>query len=94
MPTRLFDRPGWSCSKVHMSVCDDDGSAYILSMFDGVPETYRAGAIEYHERDLPLGAIESVYQHRALTDELVATLNPQQSLELLTFEIADIGHAG
>jgi len=37
-----------------------DGSTDILSMLDGVPATYRAWAIEYYERDVPLRAIESV----------------------------------
>ena len=53
---------------------DADGSADILSMLDGVPDTYGAWALEYYERDLPLKAIESVYQHRALTEELVVSL--------------------
>jgi hypothetical protein len=91
---RLTYQPRWSCSKVDLSANGDaDGSACILSMFDGDPGTYRTWAIEYYERDIPLGAIESVYQHRALTDTLVATLNPQQSLDLLTSEIAEIGYA-
>lgn len=72
---------------------DADGSADILSMLDGVPDTYRAWALEYYERDLPLEAIESVYQHRVLTDELVVSLNPQQRLELLNSQIVEIGYA-
>ena len=61
-------------------------------MLDGVPGTYRAWAIEYYERDLPLEAIESVYEHRALTEQLVVALNPRQSLERLNSQILEIGY--
>lgn len=88
---RLIAEPKWSCSTLDLSVAD--GSADILSMFDGIPETYRAWANEYYERDVPLEAIARVYQHRKLTDELVTGLNPEQSLELLTSDIVAIGYA-
>jgi hypothetical protein len=91
---RLSDQPRWSCNMLDLSASHDpDGSAHILSMFDGVPETYRAWATEYFNRDLPLEPIESVYQHRSLTNDLVVTLNPQQSLALLNSEIVEIGYA-
>ena len=91
---RLIDQSHWSCSKLDLSVCcGTDGSADMLSMFDGVPATYRAWAIEYYERDLPLEAIESVYEHRALTEQLVVALNPLQSLQRLNSQIVEIGYA-
>lgn len=90
---RLIDQSHWSCSKLDLSTCyEADGSADILSMLEGVPGTYRAWAIEYYERDLPLEAIESVYEHRALTEQLVVALNPRQSLERLNSQILEIGY--
>jgi hypothetical protein len=88
---RLSEQPHWSCRKLDSSTTDD-GSAYVLSMFDGVPSTYRAWACEYYERDVPLEAIESVYRHRKLTGELVIAINPQQSLERLNSEIIEIAY--
>jgi hypothetical protein len=70
-----------------------DGSAGMLSMLDGSPKTYWAWAKEYHERDIPLEVVESVYEHRTLTDEFVFALNPLQTLERLRTEIAQIGYA-
>jgi hypothetical protein len=91
---RLIDQPHWSCSKVDLSAsCDPDGSACMLSMLDGLPETYRVWANEYYDCDLPLAPIESVYQHQCLTNDLVLMLNPQQSLALLNSEIVEIGYA-
>jgi hypothetical protein len=91
---RLIDQPGWSHSKVDLPVSDDaDGSASILSMLDGAPESYRAWASEYYECDVPIKAIEAIYQHQALTDELVAALNPRQSVKLLDPDISEIGYA-
>lgn len=90
---RLIDQSQWSRSRVALFAGVADGSADILSMLDGVPETYRAWAKEYYERDIPLGAIESLYEHQRLTEKLVVTLNPRQSLERLNSEIIEIGYA-
>jgi len=62
-------------------------------MLDGDPDTYRLWASEYFERDVPIGAIEAVYQHQSLSDELVVAVNPQQSVKLLGPDIAEIGYS-
>lgn len=62
-------------------------------MLDGNPETYWRWAREYYDRDIPMHAVESVYQQRLLTEELVTALNPQQGMEHLRSEIAKIGYA-
>jgi hypothetical protein len=91
---RLIGHPNWSYGKVDLPASDDaDGSASLLSALDGEPETYRLWASEYFERDVPIGAIESVYQHQPLSDELVIALNPQQSVKLLGPDIAEIGYS-
>jgi hypothetical protein len=90
---RLIDQPDWSCSEIGLSTWyDADGSTEILSMFDGAPETYRAWAIGYYERDIPPDIVAKVYAHHKLSDELVAALNPKQSIELLKADIAEIGY--
>ena len=65
----------------------------MLPMFDGIPRTYRVWATEYYGRDIPLQAIDSVYQHRPLTEQLVVALNPRQSLHRLNSEIVAIGYS-
>jgi hypothetical protein len=90
---RLTDQPHWSYSKLDLPTCSNaDGSADMLSMLDGNPGTYRAWAIDYYQRDIPMEAIESVYQHRVLTEEFVGSLNPRQSLGRLNSEIVEIGY--
>jgi hypothetical protein len=66
---RLIDQPQWSRSRVAVFDGVTDGSADMLSMLDGVPETYWAWAKEYYDRDIPLEVIESLQgrdkEHRA-----------------------------
>lgn len=90
---RQMAQAQWSRSRVALFAGVCDGSADILSMLDGVPATYRAWAVRYHGRDVPLRAIESVYQHQSLTDELVLTLNPEQSPGRLHADIVKIEYA-
>jgi len=90
---RLIEQPTWSCGKVDLPSSDDaDGSACLLSILDGNPDTYRLWASGYFECDVPKAAIEAVYQHRPLLDELVLALNPRQSMKLLGQDIAEIGY--
>lgn len=91
---RLLGQPAWSYCKVDLpSAGDADGSAYLLSMLDGVPETYRAWASENYGCDVPIKAVEAVYEHQPLTNELVVALNPMQSVKRLEPDTAEIGYA-
>jgi hypothetical protein len=90
---RLNQQLTWSCGKVDLPVADDaDGSASLLSILDGVPDSYRGWASAYYEQDLPIAPIEAVYRHQPLTEELVTRLNPQQRLHQLGEDIAEIGY--
>jgi hypothetical protein len=73
---------------------DPDGSEFLLSPLDGRPRTYREWAADYYEREVSLSAVEHVYQHRALTAEVVALLNPEVSLEELAADVSEIGYPG
>jgi hypothetical protein len=67
---------------------DPDGSAYLLSPLDGKPQTYRDWAARYYSRpDLSLSAVHHVYEHRRLTNDLIAELNPQLAHEMEVEEI-------
>jgi len=54
---------------------DPDGSEALLGILDADPRTYQRWSEEYYERAVPLAAVERVYRHELLTDDLVAQLN-------------------
>jgi hypothetical protein len=71
---------------------DDDGSADLIGILDGNPETYRSFAIDYYEREIPLAAVETIYRHQALDEKLVSVLNPETEFSAATDEAAAIGY--
>jgi hypothetical protein len=72
---------------------DPDGSGFLLSAYDGRPETYHAWAEEYYHRSkFNLAAVHWVFEHRPLTVEIVRELNPERSLAELAEEIRQIGY--
>jgi hypothetical protein len=89
----LCEGSGWSGAKVALPPSEDaDGSANLLAILDGSPETYLTWATEYHECQLSAPAVVALYEHRALTDEIVAALNPKCNLTSLCKDIAEIGY--
>lgn len=73
---------------------DPDGSTYLMEILDGNPQTYLAFAKDYFEMDPALIAVEHVYQHRPLTQEIVTMLNPEVVLDELAEDLAEIGYSG
>jgi hypothetical protein len=64
-----------------------DGSEFLLSAFDGRPETYRAWAETYYDsRKFSPIAVSHVFEHRPLTAEIIRSLNAERSLEGLDQE--------
>lgn len=84
----------WQCGDIEYVPAHDDpdGSRELLAIFDGRPETYRAWASDYYERDLPLDAVTAVYEHTPLTEELVRALAPDASLGRIRDDIDEIGY--
>lgn len=90
---RRADEATWQCGIDAFPEGDDpDGSEWMLAIFDGEPETYRAFARDYYEVDLPLAAIQHVYDHRPLTDEIVGALNGELTAEDVEADAAEIGY--
>jgi hypothetical protein len=73
---------------------DPDGSGFLLAILDGRPESYRAWASDYYDRDVELDDAVWVYRHEPLTPELVARLNLDVSLSELAGDISEIGYPG
>ena len=71
---------------------DPDGSAQLLQILDGRPESYRAFAADYYEVDLPLDAVAAVYRHQPLTPELLARLNADVTIDALREDAVEIGY--
>jgi hypothetical protein len=71
---------------------DPDGSAVLLYYLDGDPETYQQWAEEYYEVEVPLEAVQAIYAHQPLTQQLVSDLNADVTLEELREDIEEIGY--
>ena len=71
---------------------DPDGSARLLQILDGRPESYHAFAADYYEVDLPLDAVRAVYRHQPLTPELLAQLAPGVTVDMIRQDVAEIGY--
>lgn len=90
---RLSEESSWSRAKITAAPSEDsDGSAHLLAILDGLPETYLRWATEYYEREVSVRAVIAVYEHRALTEEIVAALNRARNLASLREEISEIGY--
>ena len=91
---RRFVDSGWQVGPIKFPNThpDPDGSEYLLSDLDGRPESYRAWAADYYEREVELGAVEHVYRHLPVTAEVVARLNSKISLNDLAADIGEIGY--
>ena len=70
---------------------DPDGSEALLRILDADPRTYQRWCEEYYERAVPLSAIERVYRHEVLTDDLVAQLNAKVEIADLK-DLEEIGY--
>jgi hypothetical protein len=91
---RKFTDLGWHHGEIAFSDhLDPDGSQFLLSAFDGRPETYLAWAESYYTpREFSLPLLRHVFEHRPLTAEIILALNPERSLEGLDQEFREIGY--
>ncbi len=71
---------------------DLDGSAELLGILDGNPQTYQMWAQSYYERDVSLLAVQAIYEHRPLDEALLAALNPELTPVELRPDIDEIGY--
>ena len=83
----------WRTGKIVYPPGDDpDGSADLLAILDGRPQTYQQWAEEYYDTEVSLAAVEHVYQHRPLTAEVAAQLNPEVTWDSLAGDLEEIGY--
>jgi hypothetical protein len=90
---RRYSDESWQCGAIKFPAGPDpDGSASLLSIFDGQPTSYGAWAKDYYERPVRLTAIREIYAHKPLTEALIKQLNAEMSLEKLAPDIKEIGY--
>jgi hypothetical protein len=82
----------WRCGNIEYSEGDDpDGSAELLALLDGVPESYRAWAAGYYERDVPLDVVAAIYAHEDITPAMLEQLGCDESAAL-SADLDEIGY--
>jgi hypothetical protein len=103
---RRYSDTAWQYGDISFPPGEDtDGSEYLLAPFDGKPETYREWAAWYFNKPfLTVEMIRHIYEHRPLTDELIAALTPDLVIDDPAYphlqvtdledEIAEIGYPG
>ena len=69
-----------------------DGSEWLLELFDGRPDSYRAFASSYFEVQLGHDEITALYEHRPLAPQIVVSLNPDAVWEDVQVEAKEIGY--
>ena len=90
---RRYSDSSWQVGDIVYPEGDDpDGSEDLLSILDGKPETYQNFALEYYEQDVPLAAVQQIYAHKPLTDEIISKLNAEVSKDELQNDIEKIGY--
>jgi hypothetical protein len=83
----------WNTGKISYSEGDDpDGSAWMLAILDGNPDTYKAWAEDYYENPVSLSAVQQIYGHLPLTLELVQELNATTDFKSVLTDAAEIDY--
>ena len=90
---RTYSEKKWNCNAVELTTGEDvDGSEYLLSPFDGNPDTYREWAEEYYERDVSLHGVTAVFEQQSLTEEIISLLNADLRISDLAEDIREINY--
>ncbi len=90
---RKYNDPTWQVGEIDCPEDEDaDGSEYFLSILDGNPQTYKEFVEEYYEKEIDISAIEYIYRHKPLTEELIASINKDIRLGALEKDIEGIGY--
>jgi hypothetical protein len=71
---------------------EEDGSAELLGILDGKPETYHAWATDYYEREIPPEAVRAIYRHHTLSGGLLVKLNAELALSDVRKDAVEIGY--
>ena len=91
---RLNEDAAWQSGAIQFPAGHDpDGSARLLKLLDGKPETYQQWAQSYFEVPVSLPVIIDIYQHQRITEQIIKALNPELSIDDLTDDLEEIGYS-
>jgi hypothetical protein len=88
---RLVSDASWHCG-VARGQPVEDGSVEHMAILSGDPNAYVAMAEEQYDMEVRLDDVRAVYDHRPLTRELVARLNPEADWDALMVDLKKIGY--
>ena len=71
---------------------DPDGSQELLGILAGDPALYQKFADEYHEIEVPLDLVASIYQHTPMDEKLALSISPERSWAELKPELLRTGY--
>ena len=77
---------------VYPTLDDPDGSEELLSILVGEPSSYHSFATYYFGKEIPLSAVQHIYEQKPLTQELVSELNAEVSINELRDDIEEIAY--
>ena len=77
---------------VYPTLDDPDGSEDLLSILDGEPSSYHSFATYYFGKEIPLSAVQHIYKHKPLTQEIISQLNAEITPDELRDDIEEIGY--
>jgi hypothetical protein len=84
---------GWSSGTITLPEgADPDGSANLLWMLYGDPNTYVQFARDYYERELSLADVAAIYESLPLSEELVTRLNSSATWNDILADAKEIGY--
>jgi hypothetical protein len=92
---RANQDPSWNVGNIQFPgdpEDDADGSAEMLSILDGDPQSYQQWAEEYYERPVSLSAVQRIYAHEPLTTQMVKELNPEAEWNKILADASQIGY--
>jgi hypothetical protein len=91
---RRHTDPGWNVvvPPGGLSWLEEDGSRDLLDILDGDPKIYHSFAEEYYERPVSFEAVQAIYEHKPLTEDLISALNPDISLSDIVADAEEIGY--
>jgi hypothetical protein len=90
---RRYTDSAWQMSPVELPPgAYPDGSSDLLRLLDGDPRGYRAWAEGYFNRPVEQWAVDHLYAHRPIDEEVVRALNPNLSLMDLAGDISIIDY--
>jgi len=88
---RKYSDSEWQTGKIDFPDQEDpDGSADLLFILDGSPDTYQQWATGYYETTVPLDEVKAIYEHKPLTQQLVSRLNSERRIDDLSSDLDEI----